>query len=298
MASTKRSTRLRQTPSLSKQFDAIGTPWQIDTALPLSADVFSAIEDRIEQFDRAYSRFREDSLVSVIARTPGTYVFPADAPPLFDLYRRLHDITQGAMSPLVGRALEELGYDRSYSLQPSASRTRVPEWHEAISWNGTELTTFTPAMLDFGAAGKGYLVDLVTEVLGQHGVDDVTVDASGDIRHRGPGELRVALEHPLDTTKAIGVVTVRDQAICASAPNRRSWAGLHHILDARTGLPTDRNIATWAIAPNAREADGLATALFFAQPAALAEEFDFQWVRMFSNGRVEYSPDINGELFL
>ncbi|MBH0116317.1 FAD:protein FMN transferase [Salinibacterium sp. NG253] len=285
-------------PSPSKQFDAIGAPWQIDTADPLDPEVFAAIQRRIEQFDRTYSRFRDDSLVSRIARTPGSYPFPPDAPPLFELYRRLYDATAGAMSPLVGRALEELGYDRTYSLQPTATRTRVPDWHEAISWNGSELTTLTPAVLDVGAAGKGYLVDLVAEVLAEYGVSSATVDASGDLLHRGDGELRVALEHPLDTSKAIGVVTVSNEAICASAPNRRAWAGLHHILDARTGLPTDRIIATWAIAPTALEADGLATALFFADPAKLAEEFDCQWVRMLSTGRVEHSADFTGELFL
>ncbi|MBH0023357.1 FAD:protein FMN transferase [Salinibacterium sp. SWN248] len=285
-------------PSPSKQFDAIGAPWQIDTAQPLGAAILAAVAQRIEQFDSTYSRFRDDSLVSRIARTPGSYLFPADAPALFELYRRLYDATAGAMSPLVGRALEELGYDRTYSLQPTATRTRVPDWHEAISWNGSTLTALTPAMLDVGAAGKGYLVDLVAEVLAEHGVTAATVDASGDMLHRGAGELRVALEHPLDTSKAIGIVTVSNQAICASAPNRRAWAGLHHILDARTGLPTDRIIATWAIAATALEADGLATALFFADPAKLAEEFDFQWVRMLSTGRVEHSPNFTGELFL
>jgi thiamine biosynthesis lipoprotein len=285
-------------PSPSKQFDAIGAPWQIDTAEPLNAEVCAAIDARINDFDRTYSRFREDSLISTIAHTPGTYRFPPDAPPLFELYRRLYTATRGAMSPLVGRALEELGYDRTYSLQQRTTRTRVPEWHEALSWNGSELTTHTPAMLDLGAAGKGYLVDLVAQVLREHGVDASTVDASGDILHCGDSELRVALEHPLDTSKAIGVVSVHNQAIGASAPNRRAWAGLHHILDARTGLPTDRIIATWAIAATALEADGLATALFFAEPTELAAEFDLQWVRMFSTGRVEYSPELNGELFV
>ena len=284
--------------SPSKRFEAIGAPWQIDTAQPLSAEADAAIAARIDDFDRTYSRFRHDSLVSTIARTPGTYRFPPDAPPLFELYRRLYTATQGAMSPLVGHALEELGYDRTYSLQPSAARTRVPQWHEALSWNGNELTTHTPALLDVGAAGKGYLVDLVAEVLREHGVDALTVDASGDILHRGDADLRVALEHPRDTSKAIGVVSIRDQAMCASAPNRRAWAGLHHILDARTGRPTDRIIATWALTATALEADGLATALFFAEPSDLATEFDFQWVRMFSTGRVEYSPDLNGELFV
>ncbi|EPR76255.1 Thiamin biosynthesis lipoprotein ApbE [Leifsonia rubra CMS 76R] len=287
----------RQTLSPSHRFDAIGAPWQIDTDQPLTSGSEAALHARIDEFDRTYSRFRDDSLVSSIARTRGTYQFPADAAPLLELYRRLYTATSGAMSPLVGHALEELGYDRTYSLQPSATRSRVPQWQEAISWNGSELTTLTPALLDVGAAGKGYLVDLVAEVLCAHRVTTMTVDASGDILHRGETPLRVALEHPLDTSKAIGVVTVQNEAICASAPNRRAWAGLHHILDARTGLPTDRIIATWAIAATTLEADGLATALFFAEPASLLAEFDFHWVRMFATGRVESSPSLNGELF-
>jgi thiamine biosynthesis lipoprotein len=124
------------------------------------------------------------------------------------------------------------------------------------------------------------------------------VDASGDIRHWGDGVLRVALEHPLDTTKAIGIAHVSGGAICSSATNRRAWAdGMHHVIDALTGLPTRSIIATWAVAATALEADGLATALFFADPARLEAEFAFEWVRMDSSGRVESSPHLDGELF-
>jgi thiamine biosynthesis lipoprotein len=69
------------------------------------------------------------------------------------------------------------------------------------------------------------------------------------------------------------------------------------VLDATTGLPTRGVIATWAIADTALEADGLATALFFGDPERLGRAFDFSYVRMHSTGRVEFSPNLNGELF-
>src|SRR5690606_32245587 len=97
----------------------------------------------------------------------------------------------------------------------------------------------------------------------------------GDILVNGT-PARIGLEHPADPTKAVGAVSVRDSAIAASAPNRRAWpnrrasdGGLHHVLDATTGLPTSGILATWAIAPTAMQADGLATALFFADPERL-----------------------------
>jgi len=95
------------------------------------------------------------------------------------------------------------------------------------------------------------------------------------------------------------VVDLMGAALCASASNRRSWGeGLHHIIDATTGLPADHVIATWAIAATALEADGLATALFLADPARLARDFDFDYVRMFANGRIERSTHLDGELFV
>lgn len=279
------------------RFEAIGTAWQVDTAVPVLPDLETAIARRIEEFDATWSRFRADSLVARIAREPGTWTFPDDAPALFDIYRRLYAATDGAVSPLVGRALETMGYDSSYSLRPTAVAAPVPAWDDAVAWDGTTLSTVRPVLLDVGAAGKGYLVDIVSGMLLAAGHEEFTVDGSGDIRHHGAAPIRVALEHPLDVTSAIGIARV-SSAICSSATNRRSWgAGLHHVIDATTGLPTRDVIATWAIAATALEADGLATALFFADPARLAAEFDFEFVRMRSNATVEFSQNFDGELF-
>jgi thiamine biosynthesis lipoprotein len=236
--------------------------------------------------------------VSRIAVAPGVHEFPADAAPLFALYRSLYEATDGAVTPLVGRALETLGYDRAYSLRPSASVARVPAWDDSVAWDGHALTTVRPVVVDVGAAGKGYLVDIVAGILRAAGIDDFLIDASGDLAHEGAGTARIALEHPLDATKAIGVAELGTGSLCASASNRRTWGNnLHHIIDAATGLPTRNVIATWAIAPTALEADGLATALFFTDADRLASVADFEYVRMFSTGRVEHSPGFTGELF-
>ena len=280
-------------------FDAIGTRWQIDTVDPLPPEVVERIAARVEAFDRTYSRFRDDSLVSEIAKTPGTYRLPDDADDLFGLYRRLYEATDAAVSPLVGRTLESMGYGRGYSLRPEAERAPVPRWEDSFAFADGVLTTLRPLVLDVGAAGKGYLVDIVGRLLVAAGIDGFVIDASGDIVHAGGDPIRVALEHPRDPGKAIGVVTLANGSLCASASNRRSWGdGLHHIIDATTGLPTERVIATWAMAATGLEADGLATALFLAEPQRLALTFEFDFVRMFANGRIERSPHLDGELFL
>lgn len=283
----------------SWRFEAIGTDWSIDSAEPLDAAIRGRVSDRIEAFDAVWSRFRTDSLVSRIAAVPGTFALPDEAAPLFALYGELFTATDAAVNPLIGRSLEQLGYDASYSLRDSGSRSTVPSWSDALAFDGRSLTTVSPVVLDIGAAGKGLLVDLVCEILRAAAVGDVVVDAGGDMRVLGAGSTRVGLEHPLDPSKVIGVVELSNGALCASASNRRAWGeGLHHVLDATTGLPTHDVIATWVLAPGAMVADGLATAMFFATADRLGQLEPFEWVRMFSTGRVEHSTNFNGELFV
>lgn len=294
-------------------FDAIGVPWRIgvgDAATPvasigtaLQVDDLTAVLTRIEQFDRDWSRFRDDSLVSRIAHEPGSWPMPADAAPLFALYERLHALTDGRLSPLVGASLERLGYDAAYRLTPSGDPLPAPRWADSIALrtttDGLVLDAISPVVLDVGAAGKGYLVDIVGDLLAARGVGETLVDASGDVRVRGGRSIRVALENPVDESKAIGVAEVHDAALCGSALNRRAWgAGLHHIIDALTGRPAAGGvIATWVVADTALVADGLATALFFTEPARLSEAFAFEWVRLSVTGRLEASAGFRGELF-
>lgn len=279
------------------QFEAIGTMWQIDTREPLPANVQAQVLQCIRRFDRIWSRFRPDSLVSQMAERAGAWPRPDEADILFDWYDELYEATDGAVNPLVGDALARLGYDADYSLTPSGIPVAVPDW-ASVSWDAGRIVTFQPLLIDIGAAGKGLLVDLVEGIVGDH-TRQFSIDASGDMYHNDE-PIRVALEHPLDPTRAIGVAVLRDEmALCASATNRRAWGeGLHHILDARTGRPTDEVIATWVVAPQScMRADGLATAYFFAGPESLAGGYPHEFVRMFADGRVEWSPTFPGEVF-
>jgi FAD:protein FMN transferase len=288
-------------------FDAIGTRWCVDTDEPLPGAARDRILDRIRRFDRTYSRFRPDSLVSRVAAAPagGRFEFPEDSVALFDLYDRLVAATDGAVDPLVGCQLELLGYDPAYSLRPAPDAVRArerararPTWAADVVREGTTLTTRRPLVIDVGAAGKGYLVDIISAMVQQAGLDRFVIDAGGDLRHRGEHGIRVGLEHPLDPRLVIGVANLQNRALCASAVNRRAWGdGLHHVLDARTGTPATEVVATWVVAGDAALADGLATALFFTGAHRLAGTHRFAYVRMLADGRAERSPDFDGELF-
>lgn len=290
-------------PPPSTRFQAIGTHWVLDTDRALDADDLAAVHDRIARFDLDWSRFRRDSWVRLVAEAgAGTYELPPDAGPLLAAYDTADRCTGGAVSPLVGHTLESLGYDPDYRLRPhrepdgAVTTLPAPVWSE-VSRSGGRISLPTAALIDVGAAGKGYLVDLISALLTERGLTGHVVDAGGDIRVQG-STLRVALEDPADPTRALGVLRVTDGAIAGSAPNRRAWGpGLHHVVDARTGRPTDGVLAAWAVAPDALTADIAATALFFAEPDLVAARFGIRYVVLDAERRLRWSLDLDGEVF-
>ena len=279
------------------QFTALGTGWCIETEQDLPAHVIAKIGQRIDFYEATYSRFRPDSLVAELARRAGTVEFPEDVVPLLRLYERLYDLTDGRVTPLIGGTLEAAGYDAEYSFK-SRRQTAVPDWKTALKREQTRLTVMEPLTLDVGAAGKGYLVDIVAGILDAAKIHDYVIDASGDVLHKGTSENRIGLEYPYDVSKVIGVVDVKNRSLCASATNRRTWGeGMHHIFDPDTQAPVRGVVATWVIADTTLVADGLATALFFAEPEVLSAVYDFEYVRMSEDGSLDYSANFSGELF-
>lgn len=295
--------KAKQTPPVTQwQFEAIGTHWWIGIYQPADAALLqnlkADISARIDVFDKTYSRFRADSLVSRIAKQSGKYQFPADAPVLFDFYRSLYNATEGLVTPLIGRALADAGYDASYSLKPKAITT-TPDWDDVMEVRGAVLIAKQPVLLDFGAAGKGYLADIVANILRQHNITHFCVDASGDMVCQGFGgqPLRIGMEHPDNSSQAIGVVQMADGALCGSAGNRRQWAQYNHIMDPKKRCSPAHVKAVWVTAPTAREADGLTTALYFASAQKLRSLFTFEYAMMYKNGELHRSPAFSAEIF-
>lgn len=281
----------------STTFEAIGTQWSIETDVPLSKDLKATIHARIEAFDKTYSRFRKDSLISKIAKKEGIVTFPEDAALLFGFYDALYTATKGKVTPLIGGMLEKAGYDADYTFLAS-KQTKLPAWDQVTTRNGVILEVKQPVTIDVGAAGKGYLVDIICQLLDDAAIDEYVVDASGDLRHKGTSENRVGLEHPLERGKVIGAIDVQNKSLCASATNRRQWAeGQHHIFDPDLMAPTTEILATWVLADSTMLADGIATALFFTDPSVLRKTFTYEFLRMHADGSIDYSHAFEGKLF-
>ncbi len=257
------------------------------------------ILERLSKFEATYSRFRPDSTVTTMATKAGDYALPADATALFALYRKLYDVTEGAVTPLIGDSLSAAGYDANYSFTRDSTKP-LPQplaWDEALSFTPPTLTIKKPTMLDFGAAGKGYAADLVANVLYESEIDDFCVDASGDFVIDSAKPTSIGLEHPARPGYVIGTARITHGSLCGSAGNRRAWGDYHHILDPHSLASPHDISAVWAYAKSGLYADGLATALFFTPPQTLHQVFEFEYVIVRQDMSAEISPGFPGELF-
>lgn len=283
-------------------FEAIGTHWEIDVYQALSPQQYqelsTRIQDRIELFDRTYSRFRFDSLFVKMSHEAGEYVLPADAAPMFSLYERLYHLSGGLFTPLIGQTLVDAGYDAEYSLEPKTLH-QPPRWEDVMEYAPPRLNLKQPALLDVGAAGKGYLIDIIGSLLEENGVHSYCIDAGGDILHRNVSgdSIRVGLEHPQDLTQIIGVVNICNQSLCGSAGNRRKWGEFHHIINPFTLSSPQSILAVWVVASSTILADALSTCLFFVPAATLQKEFQFEYLILKDDYSVEQSPGFSAELY-
>lgn len=335
---------------------ALGTGLLVSTARPVSTDLRAKMERLIDGYEHVLSRFRADSLVTRIgnAEHGGHFDFPNWAGPLFDLYDTLYDVTRGAIDPCVGEDLIRLGYDPMLSFTVATDAVERlgalhgrPVWgHDVVRSDDTTLVTHGPVHLDFGACGKGYLVDLLGGLLGSF--PEFVIDAGGDLLAHTSNPIRVALEDPDDSSRAVGVAEFRDGAFCASAPSRRHWEvavgerthlAIHHLLNAVDGLPAQQTEATWTVVrvdPSSSRpqpqvsaqtvqrsslatgtdstnvdsgssaaftdfstalADGLATALFVADPNGLSRVFAFDCAVLDADRHATISAGFPGHFF-
>ena len=140
---------------------------------------------------------------------------------------------------------------------------------EAIGVDHVERSVTLPlgATLDFGGFIKGWTVDQAARLL----PPNVAIDAGGDALLRGAGPdgcgWIVDVEDPTDPDRAVLTLRVRDRAVATSAPNRRRWrtehGEMHHLIDPRTGRPSDSDLAqVTVLGDTVEEAEVLAKAAF------------------------------------
>ena len=149
--------------------------------------------------------------------------------------------TDGVFDPLLGRQLEEVGYDVTFDRIASPPPSDAPAtpggaWRrvEVDDAAGT-ITLPAGARLDLGGIAKGMAVDASITLLEGLGVESALVSAGGDIAVIAQPE---GWPVEVQTHDGAAVVSLLCGAIATSTTRRRRWlqGGVerHHLLDPAT----------------------------------------------------------------
>ena len=182
----------------------------------------------------------------------------------------------GAFDPTIGYSMETRGFNREHrsghvidsALEPGGSATyrdvRLDPERKTI-------TLVRPLVLDLGAVAKGLAIDIAAREL--TAFENYSIDAGGDLYLAGCSPdgtpWSIGIRHPRCDDQLIDSLRVSNRAVCTSGDYERKSPGDrgHHILDPRTGTPSNALASVTVVAPTAMVADALATAAFVLGPA-------------------------------
>lgn len=247
----------------------------VDAAAAQAAEARALAEiDRLNAILSSYDPDSELRRLQAAGVDPASAASP-DLSAVLDASARWKHETGGAFDP----AAESL----TRLWKSAAAEGRVPSDGEIAE--ARRLMAAPGAPINVDGLAKGYIIDKACEAaLNGDGVDGLLVNIGGDLRTAGGLAVRAGIANPLGDSESaapIASVPLYDGAMATSGGyHRYTTAAGHaysHIFDPRTGRPADRIVSATVTAPNAMEADALATAfnvLPTERSVALANRLD------------------------
>ena len=238
-------------------------------------DLVQCLEDQL-------TIYRPQSAVSVINRDAGDRACVVE-PRLFELLCRCVDwsrATGGAYDITAGPLVKVWGFHTRTGRFPAAEQVsealqRVGSQHLELDRDQRTIRFGRPGMeLNLGSVGKGYALDRCAEILEAAGVRDFLIHGGhSSILARGARhadsdvpEWCIALRHPLRAERRLAELKIRNCGLGTSGSGQQFFYHhghrYGHVLDPRRGAPAEGVLSATVLAPDAAEADALATAFF------------------------------------
>ena len=195
---------------------------------------------------------------------------------LIDRSQQISKITSGAFD-LTFAAVDRIWkFDGSDAVMPDADLIQASVskiGYNQIQLNKEQSTVFLPQKgmkIGFGAIGKGYAADRAKQLLVARGVVGGIINASGDMNTWGTqpdgSPWTIGIINPMNKEKVFSWFSLEHNAVVTSG-NYEKFVRIggkrySHIIDPRTGIPSNGIISCTIFATKAELADALATATF------------------------------------
>lgn len=301
----------------SLQFRAMGTDMLVcvDNGSEVPPVELADVPGWFEEWEDVLGRFRADSELTRLNRTSDWLVPVSETLWLvFQAALSAEKYTDGLVTPTIGTAVIESGYDRDFNLfanqilSPLEFEPQTARSLASVTWDESTRSINLPedVELDFGGIAKGWAAEQVVQRLEHHGT--ALMNCGGDISMSGPllngSPWEVGIHRPFDRSSGyIGMMYFRQPCgVATSSTDRRRWMQgemlRHHIIDPHTGMSAESDIISATIvAPTAVEAETAAKSVLIR-----GSEEGLAWLEsnpalagliMLENGSILYSQRIN-----
>lgn len=291
---------------------ALGTIWWFEIYDHVDSsfidNIFAKIEIIIRNFEKDYSRFLPDSIITQLNENKILLNPPDELIQMIQRSKFYYEISEGVFNIAVGSRLENIGYDKDYSFKVKKEETKIESFEKAIlSFSDKKIQISNSTKIDLGGIGKGWLVDKVANILRAENIQYFFINAGGDIlatsNHFKPIEF--TLENPFDTSEFIGKIQIENESIASSSTNRRRWKDENtgkvytHIIDT-SGIDNENpRVALYTQAKNTTLADVASTILFICpleKLESLAKKLKVEFMVVFADGNFVKSKGYKGEV--
>lgn len=222
-----------------------GTPEQ---QLDLEA-IAEQARTRLEALEARYSRYRDESIVSVINQRAGSGVLTevdSETRALLDLAGRLWDASGGLFDITSGPLRHAWDFRADGAADPTKieSARQLVGW-DKIEWQASSLHLPTPGMeIDLGGLAKEYAADSAIRLMRGLNVSSALIELAGDVATIGDSEdgtpWRVGIQNP-DGDGSLCTLQLSNAAIATSGnyARRIDYEGKQygHLLNPKTGWP-------------------------------------------------------------
>jgi len=278
-----------------------------------SARLFS----EFDRLHRAWHAWQPGELMeaNTALATGQWFTPPATIRPLLDDARRWYVASDGLFNPAIGRLIALWGFhDDELPTRPPARQdieallTDLPGMDDVeIGADGRVRGRQAGPSLDLGAMAKGAAVGRGLEILRSMGLDNVLVNAGGDLcglGDRGDRRWRIGIRNPRGPGVLASVELEDGDCVFTSGDYERGYdyqgRHYHHIIDPRSGYPADQAVSATVIHSNPALADAASTALLIAGPEdwpAIARRMGVTQVMLVDHaGRLYLSPAMRSRL--
>ncbi len=228
---------------------------------------------------------------------------------------QISELTNGAYDPAIG-TLTSLWNVKGGGPVPSEdsvkSALNASGIHH-ITLKGNEISKSNPNVkLDLGGIGKGYAAQAIAEKLHDSGVSYGIVSAGRNVGVFGEkpdsSPFKIGIADPGDANGVIGYIYTESGFISVSGDYEQFFEEngkkYHHIIDPKTGYPSDSGITSVAVlSQNGAASDALSTALFvigYDKSIELynSDKFPFEAVFVMTDGSVKWTAGLSDGRFV